>query len=285
MSSAVLCAVMLSVTVDYGYEAMPGDGIRYVIQIEPAMLDLLRSGQTVGSTIPPEIRGRLHAFRVVSNHDPLQKEIPPLPEGPENAGPLPPEPTNQPKPDVTIPPPPVSWQTDWFPEGASSASAPSLLPDQGKVIPASGTQEEPRSTDGPSGWPQPEDANESKPSERDPWFLLVLLVAAGSSSGMVFFGWLAYDYRSRYLGLLQDSTENDGSWLDDVGAPDDREPVARNSDDSTLNSERSKKGLREGQKSDDAAWRDPDSQPGESLDDWLDKEDGRKKKSRRDAKD
>jgi len=276
---------MLSVTVDYGYEAMPGDGIRYVIQIEPEMLNLLRSGQTVGSTIPPEIRGRLHAFRVVANHDPLQKEVPPLPEGAEKTGPLPPELPEQPKPDAATPPSPTSWPTDWFPEGAPSASAPRLFPDQGKVIQASGTQEEPQSLDGPSGWPQPEDENESKPSKRDPWFLLALLVAAGSSTGMIFFGWLAFDYRSRYLGLLQDSTENDNSWLNDVGDSDDREPVARNSADSSLDFERSKKGAGEGQKSDDSAWRDPDSQPEEPLDDWLDKEDSRRKKSRRNADD
>jgi len=61
--------------------------------------------------------------------------------------------------------------------------------------------------------------------------------------------------------------------------------VARNSADSSLDFERSKKGAGEGQKSDDSAWRDPDSQPEEPLDDWLDKEDSRRKKSRRNADD
>ncbi len=39
-----------------------------------------------------------------------------------------------------------------------------------------------------------------------PYFPLILavLVAAGSSTGMLYFGWLAFDYRARYRSLLRE---------------------------------------------------------------------------------
>ena len=80
MSTAALCALMLTVGVDYGYEPVEGtDGIRYVILIEPTMLDALRDGTPVGSMIAPELRGRVHAFKIVTGGK-LSKEIPPSSE-------------------------------------------------------------------------------------------------------------------------------------------------------------------------------------------------------------
>lgn len=258
MSSAVLCIVMATVTVEFGYEPMPdGNGIRYVLQIEPEMLDILGKGEPVGSTIPPEVLGRIREFRIVSRNGTLSKEIPPLAE----------------QPPASAMPPEMPWLTQPVTEERNPDSAPNLLPDPNMVIPTSGVEES-TATAGPSGTIELDDEaiEEAKAPKTDPWFLLVLasVIAVGSSSGMLIFGWLTFDYRSRYLGLLRESMETGDSWLD---AATGYESVASESAGSRADSAETDNRVSNEAPAEDPAWEDIGAETRDSLDDWL-REDG-----------
>jgi hypothetical protein len=134
---------------------------------------------------------------------------------------------------------------------------------------------------------QQQDTATPEPSQADPSFLLVFLsvFALGSSSGMLFFGWLAFDYRSRYLGLLRDSMETDNSWLRDP--LDSRETADREAAGFSADSENpggSPDAEDENIVFEDSAWRDLGANPEEPLDDWLNEDNGRRPKSRRRGK-
>ena len=278
MSSAVFCAVMLTVAVDYGYEPIEGtDGIRYVILVEPAMLDALRDGTPIGSMILPEVRGRIHSFQLVTNYGALSKEIPPLPVSDPRFGPLtPPAPVGP--ADVGVPTlPKMSLPlTDTIPP------EPSLLPRPGKVIPASGT-EPVIPLDGPSGTVDTRDPGKSAPPKSDPWFLLAIagVVACGSSGGMLFFGWLTFDYRSRYLGLLRDSLEAGNSWLEE---PQDDRSLATEPLESSVSSTHGSEEPPEASQTEDSAWKELKAETSDGFNDWLDEEKDHGRKSRRNRK-
>ncbi len=266
MSPAVLCVVMATVALEYGYEPMPdGDGIRYMIQIEPEQLERLRQGEAVGSTIPPDVRGRLEEFQIISGDSPLSKEIPPRIEKPAvpTLPPIPPFETG------TAVPGPLNIQSVAHPLPSETGSEPVPGTEgQGEVIPASGT-EPVWSEDGPSGIDPSEGDKEAETDQSKttswPLTFLAMVIAAGSSSGMVFFGWLAFDYRSRYLTLLRTTMETDDDWMaratgDDSTATDSlRDEVAAVSDTDPLPQEAK----------DDTGWQKPENSADDSVDDWL----------------
>ncbi len=231
MSPTALCAILLVAAIDYGYEPMEDGGIRYLIRIEPHMVDLLSRGQVFGSDIPPEVAGRVRAFRVYAAEEPASKQVPPAPTVNR---PLPiekPPSTEQPvtvKQPVTVEQPAAVKQSlpvespakppaatpgqslrDMFlaPQALSpSEEAPRQLPKTERVEHAVALAPEQGS------WPQLDlHGEESATAARGdsapkPYFPLILavLVAAGSSTGMLYFGWLAFDYRARYRSLLRE---------------------------------------------------------------------------------
>lgn len=291
MNSAILCAVMLTVAIDHGYEEMPGGGIRYVIQIEPEMLNVLRRGDPLGSSIPPEVRGRIQAFQIVSNYGPLSKEIPPLPETPPDPALLSPGISKSPgidDPRVGVPSQPdMPWLTLPAMEPPQE-SPPGLLPNSDMVVQTSGT-EPTASLAGPSGMLEKEEKKDSekpKYSSTDPWFLLVLasVVAAGSSSGMLYFGWLAFDYRSRYLGLLRDSMKTGDSWLDDPLDTASHDPIASEPFETPVSSTRVDKRQADAPVTEDPAWQDVGAESEDVLDDWLNENEDQRRGSRRNRK-
>ena len=80
---------------------------------------------------------------------------------------------------------------------------------------------------------------------------------------MFYFGWLALDYRSRYLGLLRERMAPGGSWLDDpVYGTYSRVPTP---DRSSCREEEA-----DIKSPEDPAWQDLGGGTRESLGDWLD---------------
>lgn len=220
MSPTALCAILLVAAVDYGYEPMDDGGIRYLIRIEPHMVDLLARGQVFGSDIPPEAAGRVRAFRVYSAEEPASKVIPPAPpvapslehphvDQPPALGPAAAERSAVSPPaakrPVTLP--------DMFlaPEARlPSDVAPRQLPKTENVEHALAlSPEKPPWQDSSLG------RGDSSASRSDltpkPYLplMLAVLVAAGSSTGMLYFGWLAFDYRARYRSLLRQMLGDD----------------------------------------------------------------------------
>lgn len=273
---------MLTVGVDYGYEPIEGtDGIRYIILIEPEMLDALRNGTPVGSMIVPEVRGRIQAFQIVTSGK-LSKEIPPPTSPPAEPTSLKlPGPAESAIPNETAAPP----KFDWPPLTDLGPSEPRLLPpDTGKVVQASG--EDRLQLDGPSGTVNTLDPEVLKTAESEPWYLLPLasLVAVGSSIGMFFFGWLTFDYRSRYLELLRDSVDTGRSWLDEPLNGADADPLGSESITFPANSKQAAEEEAETSTPEEPVWQDQETDTEDSLDDWLNEANDRGRKSRRNRK-
>lgn len=78
MQTGLLLGLALAtVGVDFGWRPTPEGEVEYIIQIEPEVLDaVLREGQPIESTIPPELRG-VKRFRIQVGTGPLPKEGPP----------------------------------------------------------------------------------------------------------------------------------------------------------------------------------------------------------------
>ena len=269
MSTAAFCALILTVGVNYGYEPIEGsDGIRYVISIEPQMLDALRSGETLGSVILPEARGRIHAVQIVTNRTDLSTTVPPAASQPTLPITVPPQET----PNLISAPalPPTQWPTSQ-PAAPLLPGQPNLLPDSNNVFSTSATELS-KSPAGPSGDVDTTDPEEPETSAIDPWFLLAIasVIAIGSSGGMVFFGWLTFDYRSRYLGLLRESIDTDNSWLDETLGRTSRDTTSSEPFDSFATSEPSTEETHDSTSAHDSAWRDlAEEQQEETSDDWL----------------
>ncbi len=283
MSSAALFALMLTIGLEYGYEPIEGsDGVRYVILLKPAELEALRDGTPFRSSIRQEVRGRVHEFRIVTYGDKLSKEVPPLAEQPT----LPDIPT----PHVTPPPtdapvlPEPSWRTEPLTEAIPEEPA-RLFPDQGKVIQASGTEDSV-----PMGSPSEKvdtaDPEVPESSQSDPWLPLAIasVVAMGSSGGMVFFGWLTFDYRSRYLALLRESLDTDSSWLDEPAGEQRREEDSGESSEYSVSQEAIAEEVAAPLQSQDSAWQELGSEKADNLDDWLNEEPHKDRRSRRNRK-
>ncbi len=63
---------MLMLT-DYGWQKTPSGEVEYVIQIEPELLDSLRRGEEIVSTIPPRL-GKVTRFRIRVGRAPVPKD-------------------------------------------------------------------------------------------------------------------------------------------------------------------------------------------------------------------
>ncbi len=73
--NALACVLATSITaagVDYGWQPTNGGDLEYVIQIEPALLESLKSGQEITSEIPPELAG-VRRFRIRVGSGPVPK--------------------------------------------------------------------------------------------------------------------------------------------------------------------------------------------------------------------
>ena len=147
---------------------------------------------------------------------------------------------------------------------------PNLLPNDNAVIQTS-AQDSLLSEDGPSGTVDTSDPELPELSDSEPWFLLPLtsLVAVGSSIGMLFFGWLTFDYRSRYLELLRDSVDSSTSWLETPINETDPDPLLAEDTTSATDSHQSSEEQHDAPASEDSAWRDLGTDTEDGLDDWL----------------
>jgi hypothetical protein len=73
--NALVCVLATSITaagVDYGWQPTNGGDLEYVIQIEPALFEALKSGQEITSEIPPELAG-VRRFRIRVGSGPVPR--------------------------------------------------------------------------------------------------------------------------------------------------------------------------------------------------------------------
>jgi len=128
MPPLVLLLATTSLGVDYGWQPT-GDGqLEYIIQIEPSLLDALKSGVPITSEIPPEVRG-VRRFRirvgqgdVPRNRDPVvpapRAGDPPAPESRPSSRPSSGTPTPAATPDPSLSDPPRAETPDPLPREA-----------------------------------------------------------------------------------------------------------------------------------------------------------------------
>jgi hypothetical protein len=112
MNMLLVCVAAATLGFDVGWERLPDGGMEYIIQLDAARLDALRSGQPIGSDIPAAA-GEIRAFRIVMGPGKPKREIPlpkPAPALPAAVKPVQAEPASPPaKPaPVETPPPPQS---------------------------------------------------------------------------------------------------------------------------------------------------------------------------------
>jgi len=226
MCCTVLCLATLAWGIDVGWQRLPDGEMEYIIQIEPHVLEALRGGEEIESDIPPALRGvRRYRIRVGTDELPREGQLEPGPE-------LSPGPGGW--------PPGAGAVTETGPARPGDSGAdfpwsqvPQTLPPSTDVRPvgdfrekAAGFVEGQVAAESP---PTTDQETEEEPEETEaakPWLPLTVawMAAFGSFGGMVFAGWIAWDYRRQYRALLHRMIEGgegpaatDDTWTSATG--------------------------------------------------------------------
>jgi hypothetical protein len=207
MGSVLCCLAAVTMGVEVGWQRLPDGGVEYVIQIEPEMLELLKEGEDYASDIPRGLRD-VRSYRITVGTGPLPREGGLERELDDQRG----------RPSL----PPAGSEVErsaerpaagsgGSPFGPASPSEPQTITPPGDVKPMPNLREkaavyfEPSAIE-PSTSPTEEHAREPQKTEPPrPWTALVLAWALsfGTTGGMLYAGWIAWEYRRRYRGLLE----------------------------------------------------------------------------------
>ncbi|MEX0792273.1 MAG: hypothetical protein WD045_04020 [Pirellulaceae bacterium] len=76
MLAACLLLTAATVGVDFGWQSTDKGELEYIIQFEPELIEQLKAGKAVSYQVPPEMEGRVRAFRVQIGTEDLPKAIP-----------------------------------------------------------------------------------------------------------------------------------------------------------------------------------------------------------------
>lgn len=198
MFAAMVLVAASAVGVEPGWEKLDGGGWRYYIQIDPENLKALAAGEPIESDIPPELWD-IRSYRVVLGGRPVPRE--PLPDI-----------SARPKGPVSPGAATVAGEPGRIGGGPSAAPfsegprlgwpGPGAPPTEGpaKSTASPGFEEQtlarPRleATEGTAATGQPE----------KPWLAMTIASSAafGCFGGMLYAGWIAWDYRRRYRQLF-----------------------------------------------------------------------------------
>jgi len=224
MYGTVALLTMAAVGFKVGWQPLPDGGVEYIIQIEPHMLETLEGGQEIASDIPPSVRG-VRSYRIMVGTGDPPRELPPQP--PElPAGPIV-DPFALPAgsaPGSPAPGPSDRMLSSESPSDFNPEDVPRTLPanNSGRPLTGQAANYLEQGVAGPNAEEPP--AADAAPNADPPWMPLTLAVAGmfGSTGGMLYLGWIAWDYRRRYRGLLERLIEAGGGRLRLVDGPDSR---------------------------------------------------------------
>ena len=176
MCGAMLLVAAVTTGIDGGWQPLPEGGMEYIIQIDPDTLKTLEPGDERSCDVPTHL-GQFKRYRLRIGTVPPPRESPPA-EDQSPSSPLP-------EPDI-FPPPVMS---------SESPSTPERL----------ATYEEEQ----PSPKPVPRAADTEEGGDGRPWMPFTLALAGffGAFGGMLYTGWIAWDYRRRYRDLLDQVIE------------------------------------------------------------------------------
>lgn len=181
MNGSLLLAIAVSaVGGDVGWQPLPGGGSEYIIQIRPHLVDRLKEGIDITSDVPANVKN-IRSCRITAG----LAELPRIDEAPVTTGPEDDLKASDPlDAGVNETPRALPWI-----DGAEDGVQPAIF---------QGTQpksETPRPATEPDG---------AEPAPPSSWLLATLAISLmGTSTGMLFTGWTAWDYRSRYRRVLE----------------------------------------------------------------------------------
>ena len=242
MHATMLCLAMVTLGIEGGWRPLPDGGFEYTIQIEPHMLDELARGEALFSDVPPKVRD-VRSYRIIVGTGKLPQEggiepalgdRPPAGESVDGAGVTPPlatPPLEDPGGAPAFPgaisepaPTPDPQQPPDDPPGPSAPGVSASVPwDRPRTLPAPTDSQPLPEFDGIPAHFVDQQGNAARPRSDDPQeeaeatpsadaeetgkppapFTLVLAGFLGSFGGMLYTGWLAWEYRRRYRTLLE----------------------------------------------------------------------------------
>jgi len=202
MCEVMLCVATVALGIDVGWRPLPSGGIEYIIQLEPEVLEALKSGEPIESAVLPEVEN-IRAYRITVGRGKLPRQLLASRQTALDRLPRPPlRPAIEPnKANVVLPP--RSLQ----PPAGGSPYVPRTLPAGESGKPLAERQAafiKPADPKPAAESPQtPAVAVEQEDPQR-PWLplILTLLGLFASLAGNVFLLWVAADFRNRYRALL-----------------------------------------------------------------------------------
>ena len=206
MSGNIACIAAIILGIDAGWQPLPDGGMLYIIQIEPELLEVLRSGEPIQSDFPSSVKD-VRAFRIVVGTAELPRQLPPEQSDPPAAT------ADPPPPDPFLPG--AAAETN-RPPGAESPGTPNVIqpPPDSKRIDAqqAGYLQRPSAQrDGESKSPSDRDPAQKRFEQEPPakpWGALTvtLFTLFGSLGANFYLGWITYNTRSRYRSLAEDTS-------------------------------------------------------------------------------
>lgn len=183
MCATMLCVAAMAIGIDPGWQRLDDGGWRYLIQIDPHTFEELKAGRIdkIESDVPWQLRD-IRSYRITIGRGEVPRDE--LPSTPPTTAANSASSRSEPGPSASARPEPP----DRIP--ATTATSPGQRP----------TTFSEQILAKPELTAPPETADE--PSK--PWLPLILALACAVAcfAGMVYLGWIAMDYRRRYLDLF-----------------------------------------------------------------------------------
>lgn len=173
MNALLMCIALVTAGIDVGWERRPEGGMEYIIQLDPAMLESLRAGETIESSKLPQVRD-VRSWRILVGNRTLPREEPAT----EIETPSLPDPRGQP---TTTP---FALPAD--PTGKPITEQPAAIAE-----PAEKTDTK----------PEPKTATDVQPEQpAKPWLPLMLTILGlfASIGANVYLGWIVWELRQRF---------------------------------------------------------------------------------------
>ena len=200
MCANIACIAAVLLGIDVGWKPLPEGGTEYLIQIEPNLLETLKSGEPILSDVPPYVKD-VRSYRITVGTGELPRELPPESgvggQGPEVSGPSPSHPliASPPHPFTPSPfAPPNPLEPDPGGKPITAQQAVRLQP--ADATPKPDSKLEPEAT---------AEKQSQEEAQARPWkpLILTLLGLFASLGTNGFLLWIAADFRNRYRALLR----------------------------------------------------------------------------------
>jgi hypothetical protein len=228
MGGPIACIAAVLLSVEAGWQPLPEGGVEYLIQIEPQLLETLKSGQPIQSDVPSYVKD-VRALRVTVGTAELPRQLPAAQGESPNAAAVEaaPRPVDPFLPRAAVPSNWPDLSGNLPPLGqpdAQSPAAPKMIkpPPDSKPMDAqaAGYLEESTAAAGhrapAEGWsadPPARSPSEQQPGREEPrqeatekpWapLIIALFTLFGSFGANVYLGWITWSTRSRYRSLVE----------------------------------------------------------------------------------